>query len=92
MTAIRGAGGTGLSRHGPSRWIPLAASWGELTTARGVSVVDTTVQDRKSHPGRKYTATGRFIFYFFILQMGGINSKQQRQQRQQQQRQRQQQQ
>ena len=31
MTTIRGTGGTGLSRHGPSRWIPLAASWGELT-------------------------------------------------------------
>ena len=24
-------GGTGLSRHGPCHWIPLAASWGELT-------------------------------------------------------------
>ena len=24
-------GGTGLSRHGPCQWIPLAASWGELT-------------------------------------------------------------
>ena len=49
-----GAAGLALGHVAMLR-LPLAASWGELTTARGVSAMDTTVQRRNSHPGNMAT-------------------------------------